>query len=200
MRSDDRSGNAVALLGGTFDPPHVGHLIVAQDVFEALPVERIVWLPCGDPPHKPPSSVTSPELRLEMTRVAVSGDERFDVSDMEIRRGGVSYTVDTLRELDRAASKEALFVVIGVDQLAQLGSWREPEEIARLSKIVVMTRSGDDPSGHKPSVDVAFDVVPVTRVDLSSTRIRDRVRARETLRYLVPDGVRAVIEREGLYT
>ncbi len=196
--SDERAGGGVALFGGTFDPPHVGHLAAAQDAFDALPVRRLVWMPCGRPPHKlPPRRPTPPELRLEMTRAAVAGDARFAASDLEVRREGVSYTVDTLRELRARHPGAAPFLLIGPDQAAAFRSWREPREIARLARVVVLAPGGG--SGRAPSPGVAHDRLAVTRVDVSSSELRARLRAGRGIRYLVPDAVRAIVEREGLY-
>ncbi len=186
------------LFGGTFDPPHIGHLAVAQDAFDNLPVRRVAWIPCGHPPHKPAWRLTSPELRLEMTRAAVAEDERFVVRDVEVRRQGMSFTVDTIRQVVAAEPGVTPFLLIGPDQAAAFRSWRAPEEIARLARVVVMVPGGSA-FGRVPSPGVAHDVLPVTRVDVSSTEVRARFREGRRLRYLVPDAVRAIVEREGLY-
>lgn len=196
--SDKRSSGGIALFGGTFDPPHIGHLAVAQDAFDALPVRRVVWMPCGHPPHKPVSQVTSPQLRLDMTRAAVGDDARFLVSDREVRRQGMSYTVDTLRETAAAAPGTRLFLLIGPDQAADFRSWREPDEIARLAQVVVMVPGGVA-AGPIRSPGVEHRVLPVTRIDVSSSEIRSRFSEGRELRYLVPDAVRAIVEREALY-
>ena len=196
--SDDRAAGGIVLFGGTFDPPHIGHLAVAQDAFDSLPVRRVAWIPCGHPPHKPAWRLTSPELRLEMTRAAVAEDERFVVSDVEVRRKGMSFTVDTIREVVAAEPGVTPFLLIGPDQAAAFRSWRAPEEIARLARVVVMVPGGSA-FGGVPAPGVAHDVLPVTRVDVSSTEVRARFREGRRLRYLVPDAVRAIVEREGLY-
>ena len=196
--SDERASGGIALLGGTFDPPHLGHLAVAQDAFDALPVRRVVWIPCGRPRHKRSWRVTSPELRLEMTRAAVANDERFRVSDREVLRTGMSYTVDTLRELVAADPATRLFLLIGPDQAAAFHSWREPGEIARLARVVVMVPGGGS-FGRVASPGVEHEQLPVTRIDVSSSEIRARFSEGRRLRYLVSDAVRAIVEREGLY-
>ncbi len=189
----------LGLLGGTFDPPHIGHLIVAQDVFEALELDRLVFLPSNQPPHKHAVPVTAARTRLEMTRAAVSGDARFEVSDVELRRGGVSFTVDTLRQYRELEPGAQLHFVVGSDQAACLESWREPEVVAQLATLVVMERSGRSPEQVRPQLDLPFRLVPVTRVEVSSTQIRDRRRAGKPIDYLVPDEVIRIIERERLY-
>ena len=196
--SDERASGGIALFGGTFDPPHIGHLTVAQDALDALPVQRVVWIPCGHPPHKRPWRLSSPELRLEMTRAAVADDERFRVSDREVRRKGLSYTVDTLRELVAADPATPLFLLIGPDQAAAFRSWRQPDEIARLARVVVMVPGGGS-FGRVASPGVEHEQLAVTRIDVSSSVIRARFGEGRRLRYLVPDVVRAIVEREGLY-
>lgn len=196
--SDERLSGGIALFGGTFDPPHIGHLAAAQDAFDALPVRRVVWMPCGHPPHKPVARATPPGLRLNMTRAAVADDARFRVSDREIRREGMSYTVDTLRDILAADPAARLFLLIGPDQAAAFRSWREPDDIARLARVVVMVPGGVA-SGRGRYPGVEHQVLPVTRIEISSSEIRSRLREGRRLRYLVPDAVRAIVEREGLY-
>jgi nicotinate-nucleotide adenylyltransferase len=188
----------LGVLGGTFDPPHVGHLIVASDVCTALGLDRLLFIPAAAPPHKRGRVHASPELRLEMVRVATAGDPRFEVDDLELRREGESYSVDTLRQLREREPDAEIFFVIGVDQLREFASWREPEVVARLATLVVVSRAGEEAADGGG---VAFRVRPVqvTRIDLSATEIRRRIRDGEPIRYLVPDAVREIIEREGLY-
>ena len=186
----------IGVYGGTFDPPHVGHLIVASDAFEALELDRLIFVPAAEPPHKRGRVVATAEQRLEMLRSAVEGDPRFEVDDLELRREGASYTVDTLREMrDRYRGAE-LFFVIGVDQMNELQSWREPREVARLACLSVVAREGEAP---QPDTPFRYRLVPVTRIDLSATDIRRRVREGLSVRYLVPEAVGGMIERFGLY-
>ncbi|HSR42837.1 MAG TPA: nicotinate-nucleotide adenylyltransferase [Longimicrobiales bacterium] len=189
----------VGILGGTFDPLHVGHLIVAQDVLQALDLERILFLPAAQPPHKEGRAVTPARIREEMVRAGVANDPRFEMSDLEIRRGGRSYTVQSLRRLSSFHAQTRFHLIMGVDQFAEFSTWRDPQEVAVLARLVVMTRAGEDPSQVDPGVEVDYEAVPVTRVDVSSTRIRARVREGRPVRYLVPEPVRRIIEREGLY-
>ncbi|MBW3630432.1 MAG: nicotinate-nucleotide adenylyltransferase [Gemmatimonadetes bacterium] len=186
----------IGILGGTFDPPHVGHLMVAADVFAALELDRLLLIPSASPPHKQGQVRATAEQRLAMVRTAADGDDRFEVDDIELRRPGASYTVDTLRELRTRYHGAELFFVIGMDQFRELHTWREPEEVARLARLAVVSRDGDLLVGESP-----IPVVPVavTRIDLSATDIRRRIHAGESIRYFVPDPVREFIEREGLY-
>ena len=189
------AGRRLGLFGGTFDPPHHGHLVVASEAFDALGLERLVFIPAADPPHK--EAVKTPaETRLRMLRSAVAGDGRFDVDDLELRRGGTSYTVDTLREIRSRESDAELIFLLGADQFRELSSWKEPEEVARLAKLAVMARQGETVARAGP-----YDAVevPVSRIDISATQIRSRVAAGRSIRYFVPDAVREIIESEGLY-
>jgi nicotinate-nucleotide adenylyltransferase len=185
----------IGLFGGTFDPPHVGHLIAAQDACAALSLDRFLFVPAAAPPHKLDRSVTPPELREEMLRAAVQGNEKFEICDIELRRSGPSYTVDTLRQLRTEWPGATFFLLLGVDQVREFATWREPETILRLARIVMLTREGAE---RAPS-DVVHDTVAVTRIDISSTLIRTRIAAHQPIRYLVPDAVAAIIAREGLY-
>jgi nicotinate-nucleotide adenylyltransferase len=186
----------IAVFGGTFDPPHVGHLIVAADVHLGLGVDQLVLVPSADPPHKRGRVHTPAALRIQMVRAAVQGDERFAVDDLELRRVGPSFTVDTLREFRRRDPGGELFFVLGADALRDFPTWRDPEAIADLATLVALDRAGDSTA---PDPGYGVVRVPVTRVDVSATQIRRRAAAGESIRYLVTDPVRQIIEREGLY-
>ena len=186
----------IGVYGGTFDPPHVGHLIVASDVCDAMRLDRLLLVPAAEPPHKRGSVHASAELRLEMVRAAVADDPRLEVDDIELRREGASYSVDTLREIRERAPGCELFFVVGFDQLREFASWRSPDEVARLAHLVAVAREGEQ-------IDASFPFpatrVEVTRIDLSATELRARIAAGRPVRYLLPDAVRAIVEREGLY-
>ncbi len=137
----------------------------------------------------------SAEQRLEMVRDAVAGDPRFRVDALELRRAGASYTVDTLRILREREPDCELFFLVGIDQVREFHTWREPEEIARLARLAVISRGGEQVG----AISLPVEPVDVTRIDLSSTDVRRRVRDGRSVRYLVPDAVRKIIERDGLY-
>lgn len=190
----------VGLLGGTFDPPHLGHLVVAQDVAEALDLEEVRFVVAARPPLKPDRQPAPGEVRAAMVEAAVADDPRFRLSRIELDRGGTSYSVDTVRALSEAEPSVEWFLVIGADQLPQLPEWREPEELARLARLVVVSRRGRVPEGPGPGdLRVAWQSVEVTRIDVSSTEIRARIAGGRSVRYLVPEGVRGIIEASGLY-
>lgn len=191
----------IGVYGGTFDPPHVGHLIVAGDACEALGLDRLLFIPSAVPPHKRHSVEATAEVRMEMVGAAVAGDERFEVSDLELRRQGPSYTVDTLSTLRERYPGAELYLLVGADVVPDLPTWRAPEEILRLARLAVLARAGDHGGEGSSERDgpIPFVRVPVTRVDVSATEVRRRVREGRPIRYLVTDPVRAIIEREGLY-
>jgi nicotinate-nucleotide adenylyltransferase len=184
----------IGILGGTFDPPHIGHLLAATDAFEALTLDRLVFIPAAAQPLKS-AIVASPADRLAMVQALVGDDPRFAVDPIEIERGGLSFTVETLRALhDRWKSDGALALVLllGADAAATLPQWREPEEVMRLAEVVVLTRG----ERYTAAVGRAID----TRcVDVSSTEIRARVRAGQSIRGFVPEPVAAYIEGRRLY-
>lgn len=197
----------IGILGGTFDPVHVGHLVAAQAVRETLELDRILLIPSGTPPHKEEDSVTPASLRLRMVRAAVAGDSRFEVADLELRREGPSYTVDTLRALREAYPANAYFLIMGADQWGGFGGWRDPLAISSLATLVVMTRNGEDPDSVDPGLPpdstgcnrVSVCPVAVPRIDLSSSQIRRRTREGKSVRYMVPESVHRILEASRLY-
>jgi len=195
-RTDPRR---LGVFGGTFDPPHIGHVAVARQLLETGDLDDIVWMPALDPPHKAHHGIVPPALRLEMVRAATDGAEGQGWSDLEFTREGPSYTVDTLRALRSAHPDVDLVLILGVDQFAELSTWREPEEVARLARLCVLAREGLDPGDVDPGVDVEWTPADVSRIDVSSSEIRRCIRAGEPFRHLVPEGVAEIIERERLY-
>lgn len=192
----------VGLLGGTFDPPHVGHVTVAIDVADALDLDRVLWIPAAVPPHKQGTEMSSDSVRMEMVEAACVADDRFEACDAELERGGVSYSVDTLRALREQTPDVDFYLILGVDQFRTMETgWKEPAEVLRLATLVVMDRDGASARGAIPDVPgaEAATFVPVTRVDVSSTEVRAGVENGDDVSTMVPPGVLAVIEREGLY-
>jgi nicotinate-nucleotide adenylyltransferase len=197
----------IGLLGGTFDPPHLGHFTVAADVGKALDMDEVWLIPAAIPPHKPERVITDGDLRLEMLRELVreapigSGDSAapIKVSDIEVERGGVSYTVDTLRDLIKTHPADEFFLVMGVDQFVTVSTWKDPEDIGRLATVAVMCRDGLSPPAVAPGTNVRCLPVDVTRMDVSSTQVRERVGRGEHIESLVGAGVARVIAKNGLY-
>lgn len=191
----------IALFGGSFNPVHMAHLIIAERVIDALPVEKLLFMPCAMPPLKSGAQMAPAEDRLAMLQLAIAGNSRFGLSDLEIRRGGKSFTVDTLMTLqhERQLSRAELFLVIGGDNLAEFRSWRDPEGINRLCRIVVADRPGAAWTGRVPEYVSDLEVVDTPLMHLSSTDIRRRISAGRSVRYLVPAEVEEYIYRHSLY-
>lgn len=177
-------------------------MAVAEDIADALSLGRLLWMPSGEPPHKQDLPVTPAATRLEMVRAAAAGDPRFEVSTLELDRSGPSFTVDTVRSLRATHPDAELFLILGADQLAALDTWRDPKEIVRHVRLAVMDRDGAPAAQAARAHPAAADaiVVPVRRIDVSSTEVRARVREGLDISGLVPPDVRTIIERERLYS
>lgn len=184
----------IGIFGGTFDPPHLGHWLAAVDAAETLALDEVIWVPAAQQPLKAGVSSADAAHRLAMARLTVQGDGRFRVDAVELERGGLSFTVDTLRTYRERYPDAALFLLLGSDAAASLPKWREPEVIRALAEIVVLTRGGE--ASELPS---GVRAVPTRRVDLSATEIRERVAAGRSIRGFVPDAVAAYIAAHGLY-
>jgi nicotinate-nucleotide adenylyltransferase len=189
----------IGVFGGTFDPPHVGHLLLASDARDALSLYRLIFIPAGAQPFKvdtPP--IASPRDRLEMVRLAVADDASYTVDDAEISRNGLSYTVDTLEHLSKRYAGAELFLLLGEDSLASFDQWREPRRIRELASLAAMRRAGGSEGGAK-SMPSGVVEVSTRRIDVSSTEIRKRLRAGQSIKGFVPESVERFIEARGLY-
>jgi len=184
----------LGVLGGTFDPPHVGHLLAASDAFETLVLDRLLFIPAAAHPFKGDSVGATPQQRLDMLALLIGSDVRFGIDTIEIDRSGLSYTVDTLTDLARRYPDAERFFLIGEDLVDQVATWRAPERLPQLAEIVVLAR-GDTPDATSGR----FRRLATRRVDVSSTEIRARARAGLSLHGFVPDPVAAYIRDAGLY-
>lgn len=192
-------GERIGLLGGTFDPPHVGHLLLAYGALEQLGLDRVVLIPARRQPLKAGAETAAPEHRLAMTRLLVAGDPRLGVDPVELEREGLSYSVDTVRAYRAAHPAAALTFLMGEDTAATLGHWREPAAIAALARIVVLTRGASGAAGAPVPEGIHVERVATRRIDISATEVRARVRAGLPLRGFVTDDVAAYIAAQGLY-
>ncbi|NNF56623.1 MAG: nicotinate-nucleotide adenylyltransferase [Rhodothermaceae bacterium] len=200
MTDDSADRPTLALFGGSFNPPHLAHLAVAEAVADAVGLDQVCWMPAATPPHKQDDpTLASAEHRLAMARLAVEGNPRFVVSDLELRRGGTSYTVDTLRQLRAERPDTDLYLIVGGDSLVDFPTWREPEAILGLARLLVYQRPGSDEAAVAPAIRARTTLVEAPLLDLSGTMLRARIAAGRTVRYLVPEAVRAYIEAHGLY-
>jgi len=192
------------VLGGSFNPVHYGHLLLADEVLEALGLDRILFVPAGVPPHKSPALLARAEDRFAMVRLATAGHPRFEVSDLELRRAGPSYTVDTLEAL--GIPRADLFLVVGSETFLDLLSWREPRRIAELAQLVVVPRVGsafdpDSAAARKIVREVGQEplIVRATSLPISASDLRRRVREGRSLAFRLPDAVIGYIATRGLY-
>ncbi len=196
----------IGILGGTFNPPHLAHLICAQEAYVQLGLDRVTLIPARTPPHKAVEDEPGPEHRLELCRLAIRGDEeRFDVSDIEVAREGPSYTVDTLEELHSRTPDHELFLIVGGDIAAGLPDWHQPERVLSLATLAVAKRRGTS----RAAVDEALGALHggertcffrMPRIGISSTMLRDRVRSGQPIRYYVPEAVESYIDGHRLYS
>ncbi len=188
----------IGVFGGTFDPVHLAHLLLAEWALESLQLERMLFVPACVAPHKQDATAASGDDRVQMLRRAVEGNPRFDVSTIELDRGGVSYTVDTLDELRRRDPDAGLVLLMGSDSARDFPTWHRPRQIAALADVAVFARAEADlPDELIPGVGCQRVEAPLMAI--SSTLIRNRRRSGQSIRYLTPDRVVAYIEKHGLY-
>lgn len=187
----------VGVFGGSFDPPHVGHLAVAQDAAEALSLDLLLLVPARVSPFKAGEAVTPGEVRLELLRRALAGHPDLEAWPGELARPAPSYTVDTLREVRSQYPGADLFLLMGDDQWASFPDWRSPREILELATVCVLARAGDADGDGAP--DWPHLRLPTRRVDVSSSEIRERAALGRSIRFLVPERVREAIIENRLY-
>lgn len=197
----------IGLLGGTFDPIHIGHLIIAQEVRVRLDLDKIVFIPASHPWLKIDREITDAQHRLAMIKLAIASDSCFEVSTAELDRPGPTYTVDTVEALKAESNPtDELYFIVGSDALADFPRWKEPERVVSLCQIVQVERPGSsniDPAALKPlipGVSSCLRPVDVPQIDISSTAIRERVGMGYPIRYMVPPDVEAYIYEHGLYS
>ncbi len=183
----------MGVFGGSFDPPHVGHAIVAKDLLEQLQLDRLLVIPAGVPPHR---SVALPaSVRLDLTRKLFHDLAPIEVSDLEQTLLKPSYTIDTLRVLVSRFPDSQLVLIMGTDQFSVLDTWKDFEKLPELAEIAVMRRGGDEPTRSTGTAEIEYIVVDVMRIDISSSQVRQRLREGRSIRSLVPDSILQDIER-----
>lgn len=200
-------GRRIGILGGTFDPPHYGHLTLAQEALIYAELEKVIFVPAGQPPHKPGRPVTPATDRLQMLTLAIAGDERFTVSSWEIEQPGPSFTVNTVSHFRRLYPDAELFFIMGTDSLLEFTTWRQAGEIVRICRVLAGARPGTRkeevasalmamPQEWQEKITVMYDVPGFY---VSSTLLRERIKQGLPVRYLLPDVVAAYIEEKKLY-
>ncbi|MBI3194912.1 MAG: nicotinate-nucleotide adenylyltransferase [Ignavibacteriae bacterium] len=187
------------IYGGTFNPPHLGHLIVMESVQDQCKFDKVFFIPAASPPHKPEQHIAPALARFEMTSLAIQHNTMFEVSDIEITRTGFSYTIDTIRQLKTLNPDTTFSLIIGADNFLEIDTWKSPEKIFEHAELVVMNRPGYEHSISKSLYLNDAMMVTVPNIGISSTDIRRRVKQGRSIRYLVPQDVEHYIYRNGLY-
>ncbi|MFC1786360.1 nicotinate-nucleotide adenylyltransferase [Candidatus Neomarinimicrobiota bacterium] len=189
------------IFGGTFDPPHIGHLLIAQTICEAEEFDKIIFVPALKNPHKS-VGITSPiDKRLKMLEIAVEGNPHFEISDIEIKRGGISYSLDTIRHIKKEQNLkcEELYFLIGSDILKNFHKWHEPLKILEECQVIVALRPGFRPSSVSNWILSEIQFANIPRFELSATQIRKRWQENKTIRYMVTQSVWEFINENSLY-
>ena len=196
----------LGVLGGTFDPPHMGHLILAEEARLALGLEQVLFVPAGNPWRKAGQELSPREDRLAMVRLAVGGNPHFAASTLEIEREGPSYTAETLAALrEQLTADSEIFLILGQDSLADLPNWWQPQRIISLARLAVAVRTAWEPAQadaletELPGISQRLVWLDMPRIDISSTAVRERVRRGLSIRYWVPPAVEEYIRQHGLY-
>lgn len=196
----------IGIMGGTFDPVHIGHLIMAQSALTELKLDRVIFMPSGNPPHKELSRITDAKIRSEMVKLAIDKNDKFVYSDFELKRDGIVYTADTLRMIRERDPDMELYFIVGADSLLDMEKWHEPEKVFDRCRVVVVDRNQSHEDLMKKirylteKYQAQIDYIPSPLVDISSTEIRSRVSAGRSIRYLVTEAVEAYIYEKVLYS
>lgn len=186
----------IGILGGTFNPIHLGHLVLAEEAKEKLNLDKVIFVPAYIPPHKKDEEIVEANHRLKMVELAAKGNPCFEVSPFEIDAKTTSYSVETLREFKKRYGEDTkLFFITGADSLGELFSWKELDEIFKLSQFIVTNRPGYDIA----NVPKEIEVVTITSLEVSSSQIRKKIKENKSIRYLVPESVREYIIAKRLY-
>lgn len=193
--NDDRIG----IFGGSFDPIHIGHLIIASDAAEQMNLDRILFIPAAQAPLKSRSPDATDDERIEMTRLAIEADSRFECRPIEIKRGGTSYSIDTAKEIAREFPNAQLFWIIGGDQALQLSQWERIEELAGLVEFICLERDASFVHPTDLPGNVTIHPKGLRRLDISSTEIRERLKNGHAIKYFLPEPVFRYIKTRNLY-
>jgi len=198
----------LGILGGTFDPIHYGHLVIAEEIRETMGLEKVIFIPSGNPPHKKNIKVTQAIHRYNMVKLAIDSNPYFEVSTIEIEREGYSYTIDTLKQLKQIYGQDTtLFFMTGADVIPELVTWRSFENLFTLCEFVAVLRPGFERESllekieyYKNNYKAIIHIVDAPLIGISSTIIRERVKKGKTIKYLVPESVEKYIKENGLYS
>jgi len=194
-----RFGTKVGILGGTFNPPHIAHLIVAEEVRGQLKLDKVMFIPAAIPPHKLTVEILPAEQRLKMVKLATRGNPFFEVSDIELRRKNPSFTIDTVLDLKDRFPESDFHLLVGVDLLIDFKTWKDPDRVLTECTVVAMTRPGFDLAKVDKELLKVVELINVSNLDISSTDIRRRVKSGKSIKYLVPEEVERYICDNSIY-
>lgn len=196
----------IGFMGGTFDPIHYGHLLIAENAYEQFRLDEVIFMPTGTSPHKDSGKILDANERMELIQLAIKGNPHFSCSDYEITKEGICYTYLTLRDFHKQFQDAELYFIMGADSLAYFDSWRRPDEISRLSTILAAVRDGLDLDQLLPIRDsleqkynTRIGFINTPNFSVSSHMIRQRLAKRQTVRYLIPDAVEAYLKQHAIY-
>ncbi len=190
----------IGILGGTFNPIHYGHLLVAAEVREKFDLERVIFVPSASPPHKNHPDIAPPRDRYQMTVLATQSNRFFSVSDLELQRSGKSYSVETVKELLNIYGKDTkLYFITGTDAILEIFTWKDRKELLKLCQFVVATRPGFHAEKIDKTIVRQIHLIEIPNLDISSTDIRRRIKERRSIKYLLPEKVEEYIHEHGLY-
>lgn len=197
----DEPKRKIGLFGGTFDPIHTGHLIVAEIIRDALDLEKVFFIPVKRHPFKDNDFIAHDDHRYRMIQLAISDNKHLAVSDIELKSDGISYTVETIEKIRNEYPEERwdIYFLMGMDNLNQLHRWREPETLVKMCKVVVFSRPGFEPRKEAQKFLDSVQIIPTPLLEISSTQIRNRIKQAQTVRYLVPPRVESYIRTHKLY-
>lgn len=194
------------IMGGTFDPIHFGHLVIANEVLDQYKLDKIIFVPTGTPPHKSTEGMSSAYHRYMMVQFATMTNPKFYVSDLETKKRGICYTIDTIRELKKKYSNTDFYFITGTDAVLDLPTWKEPEKILKLCKFIAVNRPGYISDNFDKEINKiikeyggSIDIIKVPQLKISSTDIRDRICYNRSVKYLLPEIVEQYILKNGLY-
>ena len=187
--------HTLAIMGGTFDPIHYGHLMAAEQVRHRFNCDKVLFIPAARSPHKTDSVISPAKHRLAMTRLAIASNSYFEVSTLEINRSGLSYTIDTIKAIKKIYCPKQLYFITGADAILGIAEWKNPEELLKLCYFVAVSRPGYDIDNLQQKI-ISIDIPALA---ISSTEIRRRVRAGEPVKYMLPESVEEYIKKQQLY-
>lgn len=196
----------ICLMGGTFDPIHYGHLVVAEEVRQQFALTKVIFIPAGRPPHKINNFISEPTHRVKMTRLAVASNPYFDVSTLEVERKGLSYTIDTVKEIKRLYGAEKVYFITGADAVMEIITWKEAEQLLSMCTFIAATRPGYDLHQLADTLKllpkaVLKNILPleVPALSISSSDIRKRVKEGKSIKYLLPEAVEEYVLQTRIY-